>query len=201
MSIYFRTARKEDIPVVAKLIDSASGDFIDFLYRDLVPGKTTVQIIEQKFDSDDLSMRLEDCLLAETEGGIAGLSLSYPACNPRISPEMESLIPDERLKRIHENYSARVKGSWYLDSLAVSPKYKKRGIGSSLLDQTKKRGLNKGHDILSLTVFKDNKPAYRLYRKHGFVVERKVYEEVTEQSSHEGECVLMKCELKRKLPL
>lgn len=101
MSIDFRTARREDIPAVAKLIDSASGDFIEFLYRDLVPGKTTVQIIEQKLASDDFPMRLEDCLLAGTEGDIAGLFLSYPACNPRISPEMESLILDERLERIH----------------------------------------------------------------------------------------------------
>jgi len=196
MNIHYRNALRNDIPFISRLIEIASGGFIDYLYNGIFPDKTTNQIIQDKLNGKEPSMNWEDCILAESEGGVAGLSLSYPAHLYRITSEMERIIPEERLEKVRGNYSEKVENSWYLDSLAVFPEYTGKGIGGRLIDYTKARALERGFDVLSLSVFADNKVALDLYLRHGFRKVRRVLIEPSEESPHEGGCFIMKCDLK-----
>lgn len=196
MDIHFRDARRDDIPSISRLIEIASGGFIDYLYNGLFPDRTTIQIIQDKLERKEPSMNWEDCILVETDGEIAGLALSYPAYLYRITSEMKRIIPAERLENVRDNYSERVENSWYLDSLAVFPEHTGKGIGGRLIDHTKSRAQERGFDVLSLSVFADNKVALDLYVRHGFRNVRRVFIEPSEESPHEGGCFLMRCALK-----
>lgn len=58
-------------------------------------------------------------------------------------------------------------GEWYIDSLAVEPQYRRRGVARSLLQATAQRGMGLGL-APTLLVDKGNPQAERLYRSVGF---------------------------------
>ncbi len=197
MEIIYRDAKIEDVSSIAGLVDLAAGGFIDLLYQDVIPGKRPVEIIEDKLASAEPPLTWKNAIVAEIRGQVAGLSLSYPSEQYRITPEMERLIPKDRLELVRENYTVRVENSWFLDYLAVLPKYHGNGIGGTLIEKTKKRAIAKGYDILSLSAFSDNSKALELYFRHGFEPFCIVGLSLHELSPHEGGCLLMKCSLRQ----
>jgi len=52
--------------------------------------------------------------------------------------------------------------------IVVSDKYKNKGIGSQLMTSLINQAYENSVDKIVLTVLADNKPAIRLYQKHGF---------------------------------
>ncbi len=60
------------------------------------------------------------------------------------------------------------KGEWYIDAIAVSPKYWGRGTASKLLDVAPKIAKKHGFSVVSLNVDKENPRAQRLYVHKGF---------------------------------
>lgn len=59
---------------------------------------------------------------------------------------------------------------WYIDSLAVAPKYWGNGIGQALLKIVPEIARKNGYELISLNVDKDNPRAKRLYDYMGFKV-------------------------------
>lgn len=57
---------------------------------------------------------------------------------------------------------------WYIDALAVAPDHWGQGIASKLLDIAPKIAKDKGYNIISLNVDKENPRAQRLYVHKGF---------------------------------
>ncbi len=67
----------------------------------------------------------------------------------------------------------------YINNIAVSPEYRRRGVASRLLEALTERARNLGLSFLSLEVRSGNLPAIALYGRHGFkaVGRRKNYYE------------------------
>ena len=65
------------------------------------------------------------------------------------------------------------KGEYYLDSLAVSPRFRKRGIGRLLIMQALEAGEALGFSKASLLVLRSDKGLRGLYSALGFVAEGK----------------------------
>lgn len=61
-------------------------------------------------------------------------------------------------------------GEWYIDALAVAPKYWGKGVGSSLLKIAPKIAQKHGYKKLSLNVDKENPRAQRLYLHNNFMI-------------------------------
>ena len=61
-----------------------------------------------------------------------------------------------------------------LDSIAVDPRYRGRGIAQALLDSTLASLHSHGSCMLRLMVSTRNAPAVRFYRQYGFVRTRRV---------------------------
>jgi len=61
-----------------------------------------------------------------------------------------------------------------LESIAVDPRYRGRGVAQALLDSTRARLRLQGARTLRLMVSTDNEPALRFYRQYGFVRTRLV---------------------------
>ena len=52
MKITYRAGRKEDCSKLAELIHIASGGVVEFLYHELIPGQTPVQILAGNLAAD-----------------------------------------------------------------------------------------------------------------------------------------------------
>ena len=59
-------------------------------------------------------------------------------------------------------------GEYYLDTLAVVPEYRHRGIGRALLEDGIMLGKSKGFDLITLVVDSDMPDLVRLYESVGF---------------------------------
>lgn len=59
-------------------------------------------------------------------------------------------------------------GEYYLDSIAVLPEYRRKGIASALIQEMFRQRDEAGIPIATIAVDPENGSAYRLYTRHGF---------------------------------
>lgn len=189
--IQFREGRLEDCDRIAELDDMASGGAIDFLFHDLIPGLTPVQIVAKNFERDEYPFTFKSAIVARHGQRVVGYSLSFPAEFHTITDEMRHFFPPERLAHFHDFFSSRVEGSFYLDGLGVEPGYQRYGIGRRLIDLTKEKGKAEGYSALSLIVFADNIQAIKLYERCGFQAVKPIELNPHERIPHQGGCLLM----------
>lgn len=81
------------------------------------------------------------CLVAEIDGRIAG--------------DMITRIQDDKAE---------------LASLAIHPDFRRRGVGSELLEETVRRVMTYGIDQIDLEVRKTNLNGFRFWKKMGFIL-------------------------------
>ena len=62
----------------------------------------------------------------------------------------------------------KVAGVWEIENLVVAKHGRRRGIADGLLDELFRRARNEGSSAVWLEVRESNRPALRLYEKHGF---------------------------------
>ncbi len=63
-------------------------------------------------------------------------------------------------------------GAWIVESVAVHPEYRKKGVINLLLQEVLNRGKKNGFKLAQIGVIIDNKPARRAYEKQGFKFDR-----------------------------
>lgn len=193
--ILFRKGRFEDCHRIAELDDMASGGAIDYLFHDLLPGLTPVQIVAKNFEQDEYPYTYRSAIVAQHRDKVVGFALSYPAEFHTISEEMRRYFPPERLAHFSDFFSTRIEGSLYLDGLGVAPDFQRYGIGSRLIDLTMDKARSEGYPALSLISFADNTQAIKLYERCGFQIIKPIELQPHERIPHQGGCVLMNCEL------
>lgn len=193
--ILFREGRVEDCYRIAELDDMASGGAIDYLFHDLVPGLTPIQIVAQNFERDEYPFTYKSAIVAHHRDHVIGFALSYPAEFHMISEEMIRYFPADRLAHFNDFFTTRVEGSYYLDGLGVDPPYQRLGIGSRLIALTKDKAAAKGFSTLSLITFADNAGAINLYERCGFELVKPIDLSAHDRIPHQGGCLLMNCEL------
>ncbi|MGD2270819.1 MAG: GNAT family N-acetyltransferase [Desulfobacterales bacterium] len=195
MMFKYRPAKKQDSAKLAALIDIASDGVVKYLFHDLVPGMTPVQIIAHNLENDNYPHSYRSATVAVEETEVIGMALSYPSSYHTITDEMRSFLPADRLAHLSHFYSARIENSWYLDALCVVESHRRKGIGERLISLTKEKAIENGYHALSLIVFADNRLTIPAYERNGFEVMQKVELRGNEYIKHEGGCLLMKCEV------
>ena len=85
MNTTFRDGKIEDCLKLAELNYIASGGVVEFLFNDLIPGKSPVQIVAGNFAGDHEYHTFRDSIVAEYEQKVVGMSLSYSSRFHRIS--------------------------------------------------------------------------------------------------------------------
>ena len=195
MNVIYRAARKEDSYRIAELDYIASGGASEFLFHDLVPNTTPVQIVANGLESDSYPHSYRSAIVAELDNEIIGMSLSYPAKFHCIDDEMRKLFPTERLDHFKAFFSSRVENSYIVDALCVSEDHRNKGIGEALLKKTFEKAQAEGFSIVSLMVFSDNHRAIKFYKDHGFITVRQVELKEHALIPHKGGCLLMKAEI------
>ena len=192
MDVIYREGEKKDSLRIAELDSIASGGAIDFLFHDLIPNMTPVEIVASNLENDNYPHSYRNVMVAEHDEAIIGMSLSFPGKYHKITDVMKSFFPQDRINHFKNFFTAPVKDSFFLDALCVEKNFRNRGIGSKLIELTKNRARKGGYDSLSLIVFKDNTNAQNVYKKNGFKVIEQVELHPHRLMPHEGGCVLMK---------
>ena len=195
MSLKYRPAEKEDSMKLAELINIASDGVVEYLFHDLISGMTPVQIIAHNLENDNYPHSYKSAVVAVNETDIIGMALFYPSSYHKITDEMKSFFPADRLEHLSHFFSSRIENSWYLDSLCVANGHRRCGIGEKLISITKEKAIENGYNTLSLIVFSDNKLAMPVYERTGFKAVQKVELRGNEFIKHEDGCFLMECEI------
>jgi ribosomal protein S18 acetylase RimI-like enzyme len=195
MEINYRSGEKKDCAKLSELINIASHGVVDYLFGGLIPGMTPIQIIAHNLESDHYPFSYKSAVVAIDKNDMVGMALSYPACYHKITDEMRSFFPADRLRHFYEFYSSRVENSWYLDALCVIKSHRKNGIGEKLISLTKEKAIENGYNTLSLIVFADNMTAIPFYESVGFTIAKRVELQGNKFIKHKGGCLLMKCDI------
>lgn len=194
MSYEYGPAEKKDCATLAEFINMASDGVVEYLFHDLVPGMTPVQLIAHNLENEDTSHSYKNAIVAREGDDVVGMALSYPSSYHRITDEMRSFFPADRLAHLGDFFASRVENSWYLDTLGVFGGYRRQGIGERLISLTQEKAADNGYNALSLIVFADNALAIPVYKRIGFKVVRKVELGGNEFIKHEDGSLLMNWE-------
>jgi ribosomal protein S18 acetylase RimI-like enzyme len=192
MKVNYREGKKEDSLRIAELDNIASDGAIEFLFHDLIPNMTPVQIVASNLESDSYPHSYRSVIVAENDETIIGMSLSFPGKYHKITDEMKNFFPHDRINHFKRFFSAPVVDSYFLDALCVEKDFRNRGIGSELIELTKSKALKEGYNSLCLLVFKDNINAQNVYKKNGFEVIDWIELPSHKLMPHEGGGLLMK---------
>lgn len=155
-----RRATREDAAFVARMVMMA-------LHSEENPDILAIMTNVCTMDATLYSWR--HALVAEAEGQPAGLCLcydgaGYSAMRARTFAFFPQADDGLDLENMEDETCA---GEYYVDSLAVLPAFRQRGIARQLLEAQVAAGLSQ-HLIPTLLVDPDNPPALRLYRAVGF---------------------------------
>ena len=130
MDILYRNGKKEDSLRIAELIDIASGGTVNYLFHDVVPNMTPVQLIAHGLATENPSHSYTNAIVATYQQRIVGMSLSYPSSYHHITEDMRQLLPPERLEHFQQFYAARIDQSLFLDAICVEETCRGQNIGS-----------------------------------------------------------------------
>ena len=195
MKIKYRLGEIQDSEKIAELINIASDGVVEYLFHDLVPGMSPVQVVAHYLENDNYPHSYKSTFVAVDGNTIVGMALSYPSSYHKITDEMRSFLPANRLEHLSHFYSSRIENSWYLDALCVIESHRRSGIGEKLISLTKEKAIENRYTALSLITFADNEFAIPVYKRTGFEIVQKVELGGNEFIKHEAGCLLMKCEI------
>ena len=195
MTFKYRPAEKEDCTQLAELISIASGGIVEYLFHDLVPGMTPVQVVAHNLENEDSPYSYKSAVVAKEEKDVIGVALSFPSSYHKITNTMINYFPAERIEHLRQFYASRIENSWFLDALCVTKSHRRHGIGEKLISLTKEKAVENGCRALSLITFADNTLAIPVYKRTGFEIVERVELQGNEFIKHEGGCLLMNCEI------
>jgi len=194
MSYKYGPAEKKDCAALAEFINMASDGVVEYLFHDLVPGMIPVQLIAHNLDNDNSHYSYKSVIVARDGHDVVGMAFSYSSSYHKITDEMRSFFPADRLAHLSDFFASRVENSWYLDTLGVFENHRRQGIGEKLISLTREKAVENGYNALSLIVFAGNELAIPVYKRTGFEVVQKVELGRNEFIHHEDGSLLMNCE-------
>ena len=114
MTFKYRPAEKEDSAKLAELINIASDGVVEYLFHDLVPGMTPVQVVAYNLENDNYPHSYRSAVVAAEETDVIGIALSFPSSYHKITDEMRRFFPADRLEHLSHFFSSRIENSWFL---------------------------------------------------------------------------------------
>jgi ribosomal protein S18 acetylase RimI-like enzyme len=172
--IIIRPATVADAQVGMKLIYMTMSRLADYLLGsgDSQKAKATLTRLFSK-RQNRFSYQFTD--IAEIDGQVAGLALSYPSGIPmalqllRISGLVEFIRFVRNALPLSQIAEAGA-GEQFINNVAVLPNFQGQGVGSQLLAFVEDRAITTGLGMSSLCVDIDNERARRLYERLGYQV-------------------------------
>ena len=162
-----RDAHPSDARFLAKCV-MAGMHFFD-IETDVPEEEDIFRRLVESEEKDEWLYSYKNTRVAEVDGVIAGALLSYPGDIYRDlrHKTFTELWPD--LIRMEEESDQETDpGEYYLDSLAVLPSFRHRGIGRALLLDGIQKGIDLGYRQIALVADAQMPHLVRLYESIGF---------------------------------
>ena len=159
-----RKATINDAPLIAKVVAMAIGEESAILYG----GENYMNVFEEIAFLEDSQYSYRNAFVAEINGNAVGAVVAYDGAElyplRKATLDVISKHTAKELQIADETDASE----FYLDSLAVLPEYRGRGIGAQLILAVKDRAFNEYNKNLGLLVDFENPDAERLYQSVGF---------------------------------
>lgn len=161
-------AQPSDSPLIARAIMLAMGSNIcSNMHGD---NQKVCRMFTRLAEREDSQYSYKNAHVAidENTGAPMGIAVSYDGKNlHRLRKAFVEEAENSFGKKIGNIPDETIAEEYYLDSLAVWPEYRNRGVASALIEEVGKSALRCGKP-LGLLVDKSNLSARRLYEKLGF---------------------------------
>ncbi len=172
-----RPAQPADAEAVALLFYSTDPDVFDRLCGS---GETARSLLAACFARPGTAASAEVVSVAELDRDVAGAMAAFPLgeSGARSRPFYRLLMrhtppwrwPGQwRLRSEAENAPTPPAGSFYVDSLATAPEWRRRGVATALLAEAERRAAELRIGTLAIDTGADNDAARAAYERAGFV--------------------------------
>lgn len=84
--------------------------------------------------------------------------------------KIKGFIISKQMNAIFQKPAVKTDKELYLDTLVTHPSFRKKGIGTTLINETCKYG---NYESIVLEVFSKNDNAIKFYEKNGFIIKKK----------------------------
>lgn len=169
MDIIIRECVPDDAKQIARIITMA---FHPDLCDNMSGGNGSGIIFDLMFrlaSRDDSQYSYRNTIVCEVDGCVAGGACGYAGKD--LKRLREALFADlrEHGLPVPEGLTEETgEGEFYIDSIAVFPEYRGKGIASKLVGAMERRAADAGIPVTGLLVDTDNPAAERLYTRLGF---------------------------------
>ncbi len=159
--ISIRKSNIDDANFISTLIFSAIG------FEN--PKKEAVEKMTEVCQMSDVLYSYQNVYVAEFDGERAGIVLSYDGAKyaewrTKTFAILKNTMGVDFANMVDETRA----GEWYVDSLAVSPTFRKKGIARQLLNFVIEKAKQNKFAYVTLAVDAQNLPAWNLYKSLGF---------------------------------
>ena len=169
MNYTIRRAKPNDSAKIAQLMYYAMADIVfDFLGQK--NEDNAIKFLEELVEQDNNQYSFENTFVLEIEDNIAASFTLYEGGN------LEKLR-EKVLTHLKTNYNRTINpqdeteaGEIYIDTIAVFPEYRGKGLGNIILDYIIEEFANKQAKNVGLLVDHTNPKAKNLYESKGFEV-------------------------------
>lgn len=164
-----RAAVPDDAAALAELILLAGGGVYEFQLDGLFGDAALSDVLASGICgvAGNFSHRHMFVVEDAASGAVVGVAHGYPTEWMRTLDR--SFIPPDRLAHLAPFEALQDWDTYFVSALAVSPAWRRRGLGAALLDALADKARAGGFPRLSLHVWADNAAALAFYAKAGFV--------------------------------
>jgi ribosomal protein S18 acetylase RimI-like enzyme len=166
-----RNATKEDAAQAIPLIHKACGSIANTLVG-ADDDEEIVNILMEFFQQEGNRLSYQNTIIAERDHHVVGVLVSYHGsrCEGLDQPFLDRQYA--LFGRVIRNIAKEAQpDEFYLDSLAVAEEFRRQGIAAMLIAAFEESVRAQGYDKVALLAEESNKPAFRLYRKLGYVTD------------------------------
>ena len=127
----FRDALPADAYTLAELSIVAGDGLYEFLLGDMAPKEMLAGLLARSMKQDSGGNSWRHFFVAEDQGVVTGAVNAFPA--EWLREEDRDVLPADRVQVLDPIDQAQVWDSFLINSVAVRPDYRRRGIGTRLI--------------------------------------------------------------------
>jgi GNAT superfamily N-acetyltransferase len=162
---HIRPATPADAPILAELVNYAGEGLPLYLWSKMAaPGESAWDVGRKRAAREEGSFSYRNATVIEHGGACAGALIGYEIADVAepIGADMPAMfVPLQELENLAPS-------SWYVNILAVLPRFRGRGLGAGLLGVADETGRKLGKKGMSVIVSDANHGARRLYERCGY---------------------------------
>lgn len=163
-----RLAAEDDVSAVAHVLNDVSEGVIEHLLTGVVPGMGPEKLLQMVLMRGQGTYDLNNIVLFEVRGTLAGLLFSYDAALQKVPAVMEGFIAKAKLDAVRPLLEASYPDALWINTFWVADEFRGQGLSRLMMTLAEDMARDSGKKALALHCWADNARAIRFYEKAGF---------------------------------